>query len=289
MQATTGLLSRLRLESQKNPPLRQEQKNANLAKFVNGLIAIINSGLCHGDIKPQNWLLIRPSEKKEGKSDITDFGGSKIIYPVAEHMKPEFRLESESDKFAMKNIVVTFLHPNPTPKQLETAAKVEKKVNQLLGLNILKRSEKGDLVVVDRPKLEELRAYLATEFLPAKTDAYASNIYIQAMCDYFWRCDVDNYKKACNAFDMRAAGITMYQYIAGTDQTPANEHDDSYYNSMPDTLVGKVSRVASDIICRMAKPLAPKEGHPNVDFETPVSMDELHTLKAHFEENSIKH
>ncbi|MCE5294005.1 MAG: serine/threonine-protein kinase [Chlamydiales bacterium] len=282
LSGTTNLLSRLRIASQNNPRLTLAQKYVNLAQFMNGLIAIIEAGLCHGDIKPQNWLLIKPTDKKKAQSDITDFGGSKIIYPKTEHMKTDFRFESEADKVAMKNLVVALLAKKPNPKQLEAACKVQAKVNQLLELNILQKREDNTLVVVNKPRLEELREYLNTEFLPAHTDAYRSQKYIQAMCDFFWRCDPENYRKACNAFDMRAAGITMYQYLAGTNLTPKDENDEEYYASMPQNLAQKVSAVAINILCRMAKPLDPKPGHPNAPFDTPVSIDELKTLKAIF-------
>ena len=288
LSAATNLLSRLRLESEKNPPLTLAQKHVNLAQFVSGLIAIIEAGLCHGDIKPQNWLLIKPSATKKAQSDITDFGGSKTMVPTAELMKSDFRFESESDKMAMKNIVVAFLNPNPNPKHLAAACKVQTKVNQLLELQILKKDAGDKLIIADRARLESLRKYVNIEFLPAQSDAYTSKRYITAMCDFFWRCDIENYNKACNAFDMRAAGITMYQYLAGTNLTPLHDDDEEYYANMPRGLEQKVSSVAINILCRMAKPLAPKPNHPNEPFDTPVSIDELKALRAEFAQSNQK-
>ncbi len=279
LSVATDFLARLKLDNESRYVPTLEKKKSNVAQFVQGLLNILTSEVCHGDIKPQNILY------DEQRFDISDFGGSIIIKEVAKKMDRKFRFESEAEKNKMKNLVAAYLSPTTTEKRKETVCKTAAAhVETLVSGKLLKAGKKGALPTVrNEKKLLDLRQYMQTEFLPAKSDGYACEQYIQAMCDYFWRCDEKNFTKACQSFDIRAAGLTIYN-IFTTERAPLGKDGTvEYYNKLESSLKAlAISDRAVSIIRRMAEPMQVKPDYPNVDFDLPVSFDELKELKQIF-------
>lgn len=281
-QEISHLFGKLRIKLAEYVPVTTEERKKQIAQFVTGLLHVIHTGVCHGDIKPANILW----DKKKELFDLADFGGSILIQEQVKKMHALFTFASEEDKTRMSTLAAAFASGNKLEEAIkrwpERVAKLEEwgivKRKEIKTGKLIKRTEYGPHEVVNPKALEELRAYLKTQFLPAKSDGYASDIYTQAMCNYFWRAEPENFKNACHAFDMRAAGLTIY--IIFTAAHPPRGKDDcpAYYEGLDNQLRAlKISKTAISIIHRMAEHKAQPLDAP---FQLPVSLDELEQLKA---------
>lgn len=270
-----SIFAKLSLEITKRPMLTVPEKKARVARFVLGLINIITNDVCHGDIKPANILW------DDERFDIADFGGSLILSKTVQKMNPKYAFENEADKQKMQTFLNIFCAPNPDAAKIKAACeRSAAKIEQLVSWKIFGRDRKQNIKIKDKKKLAELREYMKTQFLPAKSDGYASNHYTTTICDYFWRCDADNFKRACNAFDIRAAGITIYSIFTAA-HTPKNEHDKAYYDQLEVSLQAtKISEKAIKLIRSMAEPMKDVDTSPGKLFPLPVTVEELHELRA---------
>ncbi len=122
-----------------------------------------------------------------------------------------------------------------------------------------------------------------SDFLPATSREYACTRYIKAICDSFWLCEPDNFRRACNALDIRSSGVTIGEILTAI-QPPVNERDGEYYESLRNGLAQKVSEKALSIIMRMAEPMS-EERMSAREFPLPVSIQELEELRAEFEQS----
>ena len=248
--------------------LSLSDKMKRIATYVGGLRVIFSANVCHGDLKPENILW------DDTRFAISDFNGSISITDVCEMMREEYRFTSEAQKLAVKRIVIQ-LSDASEPK----IGKNNDAVRLLVAWDILTEDALQScttMSIKNKKKLLDLKHYLATQFIPQNTKGYACTLYFNKMCDFFWRCEKDQFRRACNAFDMRAAALTIYAILTG-NPPPLIETDGHYYERLETSLeeLG-LSKKASTIIRMMAEP---QESDP---FTLPVSLDALQELQHEF-------
>lgn len=235
------------------------EKKSRIGTYLGALQVIIEASVCHGDLKPENILW------DETDFVISDFNGSIVIDDVCELMKEKFRFKSEEEKNAVKRIVYPLADQQVNPAVFRNKDAVQK----LIDWEIL---AKDGVTVLSRELLLELREYLAVTFLPDCSRGYASDFYYGMMCDAFWQCNKEKFRRACQAFDIRAAGLTIYAILTGT-YPPENERQKEYYNTLEQSLkkLG-ISVKAAALIRKMAEPR-------DIGF---VKIDELKELQDEF-------
>lgn len=247
--------------------LTLKEKMSRISTYIGALIVVLKARVCHGDQKPANILW------DDDHFVLSDFNGSILLDDVCNLMNKEFQLESQVYRDKLHVVVSAFYSKS---KQLELVCKSNPvQVKKLEKWGILGSGRE----VIDEIKLSTLKAYLGTKYFPDHTKGYASEHYLKKMGDYFWQCDKANYIKAAQAFDIRAAGLTIYSILSQA-RCPRNEDDDSYY----DTLVKSLGNLALPeraitLIRRMAKPSLPTFGR---EFSLPISLDELAELEKIF-------
>lgn len=273
--------AKVKIDQEKFVPLTLREKMNFVATYVAGLVHIIRTGICHGDLKPSNilWQRAKAALEQEAKFVISDFGGSKIIDKSIKKMSKKFILDGEADKGRLKAVVVELYKEKPNPKIFQINAE---KVDQLVRWNIVTKNEQdGTVTVCNKEELDALRGYLGSDFLPAKTESYECKEYTKAACDYFWRGEEPNFKNALHALDIRAAGLTIYRIFTNND-TPTTETDKkAYYDHLEVSLRAKqISAKAVSIIRKMAEPMPPVDIRQVREFPLPVTLAELELLRA---------
>ncbi len=251
-------------------------KKENAKTFLDAIIHMILKDFCHGDIKVDNVL------HDEKRFHIADLGGSKIISELIARMNSAYRFNSEQEKIAMQKVVVRFSEGTVDEAFLErngtSVARLAAWGMISLDAPKTKLFQKKPIPIcgwhVDQKKLQPLREYLNIEPFPSHTKGYGYSRYIDAVINSFWRCEPENYKNACHALDIRAAGLTVYIYFTA-DHTPKNEQDAAFYDNLEAKLRAKqISEKAISIIRRMAEPM--KEiPEP---FTLPVKVEEIQEL-----------
>lgn len=259
------------------PLISLEHKKRNLAIFIQGLINVMKHKICHGDIKPSNILY----DDKEFV--IADFGGSLKISDLTARMHKVYKFSGELEMQGMKKVVHALNVDEPDPKKVaDVRRRYPAQVEQLKKWKLIKNLKK-DIPTIrfgKKKELTELQEYMKIQPVPAKSDGYACNQYIDAFCNYFWRGDAVNFERACNAFDIRAAGLTIY-CILSLKSVPRNENDAKYYEDFAVNLqAAKISEKAVTLIRKMAEPMKDVDTSPGKEFPLPVSVDELYELKA---------
>lgn len=245
--------------------LSPSEKKSRIATYLGALQVILQASVCHGDLKPENILW------DEHCFVISDFNGAIVIDDVCELMKEKFRFESEEEKNGIKRIGYSLCDKNPKGLGGINREHIQKLIDWKV-LTPAAFTACSKEAIGDKNALVELREYLATKFLPDCSKGYASMLYYQKMSDAFWQCDKEKFKRACQAFDLRAAGLTVYAILTGT-YPPESETDKAYYDTLEDTLknIG-VSQTVVSIIRKMAEPS---------DVEC-VSSDELKAVQNEF-------
>ncbi|MCE5293386.1 MAG: hypothetical protein LLF94_02070 [Chlamydiales bacterium] len=235
-----------------------EKKMSHLSTYVGALLFILKYKICHGDLKPENILW------GDDKFVMSDFNGFIDLNEACALMRPEYRFENEEEKNSMKVIVQAFCSKSSV---------LEKVCNANPAL--VKKLENWG-VLGNQAKLEELKSYLWTRCIPDSSPGYGSKLYLKLMNDYFWRGDKENYVKAAQALDIRAAGLTLYVILAGASK-PKVEDDVEYYNTMQTSLEALgIPREAAVIIRRMSEP----KGEDFLRrFKLPVLFHELERLE----------
>ncbi len=238
-------------------------KRKHALTYLRGLMAILKAGVGHLDLKPANILWDKSSFV------ISDFNASIIIDEVWKLTDSRFIFDSEEEKSCVRRIVQHLLDPDPKPLKSPHLPSIQKLVDfEILTTSALEEYSKETLY--DRDKLRALKEYTATQFLPPPTRGYATNLYYNAMCNYFWKGEKENFSNACYAFDMRAAALTIYGIFTGA-HPPEKENDREYYDTLEQSLATLgLSRTAAHLIRRMAEPTLPPK--------LPVTFDELQTL-----------
>lgn len=133
-------------------------------------------------------------------------------------------------------------------------------------------------------KTPELSAYCQIKYIPDVTKGYAHIRYTQAITDYFWRCEAQNYEYACNALDMRAGALSIYRLLTNKRPPIENKTDNKqYYDDLEQNLTGKVHASAIKLLRRMSEP-PEKEIDCTKPFKPPVSREELNVLIAILEQ-----
>jgi len=247
-------------------------KKQRIATFIGALRVILEANVCHGDLKPENILW------DELLFVICDFNGAISIDDVSALMHTEFIFESKEHKDVVRKLVYHLTDPVPKPLHGDNMAAIR----LLIRWNILSpdaRKSPPREAIFNHQKLQALKEYLATRFLPDSTRGYASDQYLNAMSNYFWRAEADNFALACKAFDIRSAALTIYACLTGT-YPPKMDDDTAFYNGLQQSLqdIG-VSKWAASVIRRMAEPKVPKLGDA---FVLPVSIEELVQLQNEF-------
>lgn len=227
--------------------LSLSEKKSRIATYLGALQVILEASVCHGDLKPENILW------DENCFVISDFNGAIVIDDVCELMNEKFRFENEEEKNGIKRIVYSLCDKNA--KGLAGISREH--IQKLISWKVLTPAAFtacSKEAIDDKNALVELREYLATKFLPDCSKGYASMHYYQKMSDAFWQCDKEKFKRACQAFDLRAAGLTVYAILTGT-YPPESETDKAYYDTLEDSLknIGVSQKVVS-IIRKMAEP-----------------------------------
>lgn len=266
---------------------------AQASSLVAGLRHQISTHIIHGDIKPQNILA------GDSGAVLSDYGSSKVISEICSLMNKEFTMENELYKDGMKRAVDALRSKNETriqsvysscAPQIEVLKRwhilgVEKEhqstANKLLkAMHLTKSSPKELTVVTDDAKLRTLSNYLNTSFLPVKSIGYACPKYSRAICDYFWRCEKDNLERACNAFDIRALGIALYEIFTATEPPLGEKDNPDYYKKMQTDLTElHLPEQACRLIRQMAEPLPDFDTTSGKAFTVPCSDRELQTLQ----------
>ncbi len=258
--------------------LSLSDKKQRIYTYIGALRVILEANVCHGDLKPENILW------DEILFVISDFNGAIALDDVCAAMHKEFIFKSEEQKNAVRKVVHFLTEPNPKPLMGNNHDAILQLIDWgILNTNSLENCSKE--TVYDFEKLQELKDYLATKFLPDSTKGYASEQYIRAMCNYFWQGAQQNFRLACQAFDIRAAALTIYAILTGTCP-PKNDDDISYYNRLEQSLkdIG-VSPLASLVIRRMAEPKVPTLDEP---FVLPITFEELAALQEEFNQKKQK-
>lgn len=257
------------------PLLSLSDKKRNLSIFIQGLINLIKSGICHGDIKPGNILC------NDKEFVIADFGGSFKISDLTDRIHKVYLFSGELEKQNMQKVVNAFRAAPLNPQKIADMRKrYPEQVEKLKSWKIIKNLKKDIPDIRNAKKLAELQEYMRIQPVPAKSDGYACNQYTDAFCNYFWRGDKKNFELACNAFDIRATGITIYSVLS-LKSVPRNENDDKYYEAFAVNLqAAKISEKAISLIRRMAQPMKNVDTSPGKVFPLPVSLEELVELKA---------
>lgn len=244
-----------------------KEKMSRISTYLGALILVLKSKVCHGDQKPENILW------DDDHFVLSDFNGSILLDDVCKLMRKEFVIEGQDYKDKLSAVVSAFCKSS---NQLQAVCKSNPaQVRKLVKWGIIN----SELKILDEAKLKELSAYLRTKYFPDHSKGYASEQYLKKMGDYFWQCDETNYVKAAQAFDIRAAGLTIYIILAQA-RSPLKEDDVAYYNHLEQSLRDiAIPERAISIIRRMSEPLVRKFGK---DFSLPVTLDELVELEQIF-------
>lgn len=237
--------------------------------LVSGLCAFIEAHVFHGDVKLDNAFhdLL--------KAVVGDFGNSKIIITnMTKLMDSTFRLESEEEHDKIKILLQAL------------QSKREVQIRACLKTSELQMKKLVDWQIYDtnyalrnKDKEKELHEYLKTPFLPTKSTGYACQLYTKAICDYFWRCDAKNLERACNAFDMRGMGITIYAWLTNADIPTQKTDTPEYYQMLQERLIkiGLPERAAI-LIRRLAEPMPAHDITSAKLFPLPLELEELKEL-----------
>ncbi|MBS0634911.1 MAG: hypothetical protein JSR37_05575 [Verrucomicrobia bacterium] len=247
--------------------LTLDEKKSRIATYVGALSLILTSKVCHGDLKPENILW------DDDHFVISDFNGSILIEDVCELMNPEFKIESDDYRGKLSTVVSAFIKKSAQLEKVCQNNLVQFK--KLVRLGIVNEERQ----VLDEDKLKTLNSYLRTKFFPDHSKGYASELYLKKMGDYFWQGDKANFENAAQAFDIRAAGLTIYVILTGA-RPPLKEDDVTYYDTLERSLLDLgICPRATSLIRRMAEPVVKKFGK---NFTMPVTMDELEELERIF-------
>lgn len=271
MAALSSLMKKATLKiPDRYVPLDLKSKMQRAADLVTGLCACIERHVFHGDIKPDNsfW------DNKEAV--VADFGTSKIISNMIQLMKPVFRLESEEEHDKIKLLLQALQSKREV--QIKACLKSsEPQMKKLAEWNIYDATYS----LLDASKEKMLDQYLKTSFLPTKSTGFACPLYSKAICDYFWRCDAVNLERACNAFDMRAMGVTLYVLFTAADIPTSTTDTLEYYQTLQEKLtkLGLPDK-AVVFIRRLAEPMKPFNTTSGDQFPLPLEVKELKELAA---------
>ncbi|MBS0637431.1 MAG: hypothetical protein JSS12_07955 [Verrucomicrobia bacterium] len=228
--------------------LSLQEKMERIETYRSALVVILKANVCHGDLKPENILWDKEN------FDISDFNGGIYVDDICKLMQPQFPFESEEEKNEIKRIVHHLLGATSKP-----LAKVNQDlILKLIEWDILETNALDEQCtkkhIHDKSKLIQLRDYLATRFLPDSSKGYASDRYRNMMCDAFWRCEETLFRRACQLFDIRAAGLTIYAILTGISP-PEDETDEQFYTMMEKRLQALgLTKEVSSTIRRMADP-----------------------------------
>lgn len=247
--------------------LTLKEKMSRIATYLGALILVLNSKVCHGDQKPENILW------DDDRFVLSDFNGSILLDDVCSLMNKDFVLEGEDYKNKLSAVVSALCKNSP---QLQAVCKSNPtQVKKLIKWGIVN----SELQVLDADRLKLLSSYLRTKYFPDHSKGYASEQYLKKMGDYFWQCDPVNYVRAAQAFDIRAAGLTI-AIILTQVRSPLKEDDVVYYDRLEVLLRNlAIPERAISIIRRMAEPSVRKFGR---QFSMPVEIEELKELEQIF-------
>lgn len=251
-------------------PQDTQQKSTRSAELVKGLARLIEKGIFHGDLKPLNTLC------DNSEAVVADFDSARTIQDLTKLMHATFRFANEEEKEQMSTFLQA-LRTNNT-KTIQTMREKHPNLERLLtDWKIVTPNAEGPVEIADKKKFDELRSYLMTSFHPTKTTGYASKTYAKLLADFFWSGQAKNFEQACYAFDMRAMGVSLYEYICnGALPLGEKEKDPAYYTKMQNDLIAQgLSPKAASFIRKMAEPVAYSGGN----FNLPISQEDLKELQ----------
>lgn len=259
-------------------PIEFKEKLGMCGQLLAGLQHVHAVHMIHGDIKPENVFL----GKKH--AELSDFGGALLIPNLIQTMQPRFKMRNEEEKNRLKIVVDAFRSNDANRMQTASTSNPEalQKLIEWEAVSVQTSGcfwKKSQVMHAVPRVLNDLFTYLQVSFLPTKSVGYACPQYTKVMCDYFWRCEPVNFERACNAFDQRALGITMYVFLAIAEIPYKDTDTPEYYEKMELALKSKgVPERACMLIRKMSQPIEAFDTSSGNQFPLPLQPDECQEL-----------
>ena len=265
--------------SERYVPRDMNTKLTQAAQLYSGFLHLLKSGIFHGDIKPGNFFW------DDNQAVVADFDGAVTKQKFIARMNKDFTISSADEAFFLR-AAVPFLQANNEAKLQTLSQPVLKKLHEMGFVELDEVVEGGqkkvkfkELVPDQGERLDALQKHLRVVLFPAGTKGYALESYSRKMEDFFWQNDEKNFSRACDAFEMHAFGVALFEHFCAGQipLSPEQIKDPEFYNGMAKALeaTGLDKRIC-ELIMKMVRPIDLK-GDP---IPLPINEIEMNSLQA---------